>query len=358
MTRIKHLYVHVPFCKTICFYCDFCHRIYNEELVSKWLLTLENEVKEKCHDQYETIYIGGGTPTSLSFAQLQKLLDILKPYSNNVIEYTLEANPENIDEDKIKLLKKYNVNRISLGVQSTDDYLLKTINRKHTFDDVKNVVHLLKDNNITNISVDLMYSLPKQTMDILNKTIDDVLQLDVPHISAYSLTIEDETVFGKKGVKTLDEDIEADMFETLINRLTKNGYVQYEVSNFCKNGYESIHNLGYWNYDDFLGLSLSSSSKIGNKRWTNTKSFDLYFNNYNCKDEDIVLSKDEQMFENIMMSLRLKNGLNIEVFNKKYDENFLNKYKKGISNKYIRINGNRVYCSNLNILNSVLLDFM
>lgn len=355
---IKHLYVHVPFCNSICAYCDFCHRIYNSNLVDKWLVSLKKEISDKCSNSYETIYIGGGTPTSLSNSQLEELLKSIEPYSKEVIEYTIEVNPESLDLEKIKLFNKYHINRISMGVQTSDDNLLKLINRKHTFTDVRNKINLLRENHIENISIDLMYSLPNQTMDILKKTLDDFISLDVPHVSLYSLTIEENSVFGKKGYKSLDSDLEADMYEYINSFLISNGYIQYEVSNYSKKGYESKHNLGYWKYEDFLGISLSASSKVGNRRWTNTFNFEDYFKDYNNKSEDLLLELEDLKFENIMMSLRTIYGLNIEEFNSKYNCNFLSEYKKGIDNPNIFIENGYIKCKKLEILNNVLLDFM
>ena len=243
-TRIKHLYIHVPFCNAICFYCDFAHRVYDFSLAEKWLERLEKEIKDNCKDRYETIYIGGGTPSCLNNDQLDRLLTLIDPYTEEVKEYTIEVNPESLTIDKINIFNRHKVNRISMGVQSSDDAILKALNRKHTFNDVREAVKLLKENKLSNISVDLMYSLPDQDMDILKKAVNDILLLDVPHISLYSLTIEENSVFGKRGVKNLDEDIEADMYEYIEKVLTENGYVHYEVSNFCKEGYESRHNMG------------------------------------------------------------------------------------------------------------------
>ena len=357
-TRIKHLYIHVPFCNAICSYCDFCHRVYDKKLVTKWLETIEKEIQDKCKDNYETIYIGGGTPTSLSIDELDKLLSFIKPYTNKVKEYTIEVNPESLDLDKIKLFNKYGINRISMGVQTSDDELLKLLNRKHTFLDVKEKIELLKDNGLNNISIDLMYSLPDQTIKTLNKTIDDFLKLDIPHVSLYSLTIEENTVFAKKGYKPLDIELEADMYELICKRLKENGYIHYEVSNFSKEGYESKHNIGYWEYEDFLGISMAASSKVGNRRWTNTFSFDEYFKDYNAKTEDIILEQNDLEFENIMMSLRMDKGLDIKKFNDRYNCDLIKKYKKGIDNSNIEIIDDKLRCKNLEILNNILLDFM
>ena len=358
MTRIKHLYIHVPFCKTICSYCDFCHRVYDQKLVDKWLDAITKEIQNKCKDNYETIYIGGGTPTSLNDVQLEKLLCLIKPYTSEVKEYTIEVNPESLDINKINLFRKYSINRISMGVQTSDDGLLKLLNRKHSFEDVKEKIKLLKENGLNNISIDLMYSFPTQTIGMLNKTIDDFLSLDIPHVSLYSLTVEENTVFGKKGYKSLDEDIEADMYELIVNKLESSGYIHYEVSNFSKPNFESKHNIGYWKYEDFLGISLNASSKVGSCRWTNTNNFDDYFNDYNSRIENLSLTIDDMMFENIMMSLRMKDGLNIEEFNTRYNCDLVKYYSKALTNDNLYIEDGYLRVKKLGILNSTLLEFM
>ncbi|MBQ1787875.1 MAG: radical SAM family heme chaperone HemW [Erysipelotrichaceae bacterium] len=355
---INHLYIHVPFCKAICYYCDFCHRVYDEKLAERWLDRLSREAEENCKDQYETIYIGGGTPTTLNDTQLKRLLEMIDPFAERVMEYTIEVNPESLDQRKIDIMKKHGINRVSMGLQSADDNLLKTIGRRHSFDDVKDRIALLKDNGISNISIDLMYSLPGQTMQILQDTLNKALDLNIPHISLYSLTVEENSVFGKKGISSLDEDIEADMYELIEQRLSEKGYIHYEVSNYCLNGYESRHNLGYWNYDDFLGLSLGAAGKIGNSRYTNTRSFEKYFNETDIRDEDLHLSREEMMFENIMMSLRTIYGLDIEAFNRKYDCDLLKEYPKGVNNPGVKVDHGRLVCTDLAVLNRVLLDFM
>ena len=357
-TRIKHLYIHVPFCNGICYYCDFARRICDEKLADKWLDRLEREIEENCHDQYETIYIGGGTPSCLSLKQSERLLRFIYPYASKAIEYTIEANPESLDSGKISLYKQYGVNRISLGVQSSNDILLRTLNRAHDFNTVKNKIRLLKDNSLTNISIDLMYSLPGQDMDILKNTLEDILKLDVPHLSLYSLTIEENSVFGKKGISSLDEDVEADMYELIDKVLNDNGYIHYEVSNFAKKDYESKHNMGYWKYEDFLGLSVGASGKIGNNRYTNTRDLNTYLSSDNIRIENLYLDKKEMMFENIMMSLRTIYGLNIKEFEAKYGVNIRETYKKGLKNRYIIIKDDHLICDNPEVLNNVLLDFM
>ena len=357
-TGIKHLYIHVPFCKGICYYCDFARRVYDEKLADRWLDRLSKEIEDNCHDQFETIYIGGGTPSCLSLKQSERLLSLISPYASEVKEYTIEANPESIDSDKISLYKQYGINRISLGVQSSNDELLRSLNRAHDFKCVIDKVELLKNSGLSNISIDLMYSLPGQDMEILKQSLNDILKLDVPHLSLYSLTIEENSVFGKKGISNLDEEIEADMYELIDKVLRENGYIHYEVSNFAKKGFESKHNMGYWNYDDFLGLSVGASGKIGNNRYSNTRDLNTYLNSDNIRSEDLYLNKKDMMFENIMMSLRTIYGLDIRKFEEKYDVDIRETYEKGLENSNIKIIDNRLICDNLEVLNSVLLDFM
>ena len=357
-TRIKHLYLHVPFCRSICYYCDFAHRVFEQNLADRWLETVIQEIRQKCHDHYETIYIGGGTPTALSSVQLDTLLNEIDAFADQVIEYTIEVNPESLDEEKIDIFKKHHINRISMGIQSCDDAILRSLNRKHSFEDVREKITLLRNKGFDNISGDLMYSLPGQDLTILDKTIGGILSLHLEHISLYSLTIEENSVFGKKGIKPLDEDIEADMYEHIERRLTQAGYIHYEVSNYALEGKQSKHNLSYWNYENFLGISIGASSKIEDRRYTNTRSFEKYFKDPDAKDEDLHLDIDEMEFEHIMMSLRTIYGLDIDMFNKTYHTDLLKKYEKGVNNPAMIIENGRLICTDLEILNHVLLDFI
>ena len=358
MSEVKHLYVHVPFCNSICFYCDFCHRIYDRKIARKWLKRLEKEISDTLQPGYETIYIGGGTPTALEYDILKMLLELLKPYSRQACEYTIEANPESLDEDKIALMKEYGINRVSVGIQSTDPVLLRSLNRKHDFELIKEKIALLKEYGLDNISVDLMYSLPGQTMELLQKTLDDILSLQVPHISIYALTIEENSVFGRQGINALDEDTEADMYERIEQVLTASGYRHYEISNYCKEDCHSRHNIAYWNYEDFIGISLAAASKVGNHRYTNTRSFERYFHDKDILEEDLYLDTKEQMFEHLMMSLRTDTGLDIASFEQRYGCKLIEEYPQAVRHPQIVIDQGRMYCKNREILNTVLLDFM
>ena len=358
--KTKHLYIHVPFCKNICAYCDFTHRVYDETLADRWLSRLEKEFMECVGEEYETIYIGGGTPTSLNVKQLNRLLNLVKPYSFKTAEYTVEANPENLSEDKIVMLKEYGVNRISIGLQSSDDNELRLMMRHHSFNDVENRIELLRKHGINNISADIIYSLPNQNMESLKKTIDDVLSLKLPHLSIYSLTIEPNSIFGKKGLNHLDDETEASMYEYIVSKLSEEGYIQYEVANFAKAGYESKHNLGYWNFDDYRGLSCGSTSKLHHCLYDKTKNITEYINGTKLIETKDELSLKDECFEQVMMSLRTIYGLDLELFKKRYGMDALKMYEKALNknaNSFI-IKDDHLICTKRNILNTVLLDFL
>ncbi len=358
----EHLYLHVPFCKTICYYCDFCHRVYNRDTVLKWLSEVKKEIDSKnINRNLKTVYIGGGTPTSLSKEELNSLLILLDPYTDEVIEYTVEVNPETLDEEKANILLKHKVNRVSLGVQSFNENLLSMMNRKHCIKDIENCIELLRNKGISNISCDLMYSLPLQTADDFLDSLNKLVKMDIPHISFYSLQIEENSVFGKKGYTALDEDTEASMYEMGRDYLVKEGYRQYEISNYCKPGYESKHNMAYWYYKDFYGISLGAAGKENHMRYQNTRNFDEYLNG-NYIDETIELSKKDEMFEHLMMSLRLLEGLDLNEFKERYGRDFKDVYKteleKSLKNNDVYIKNNHLVCNKREILNTILLEFM
>lgn len=358
------LYLHVPFCKSICAYCDFCHTVYNKDNANKWLDALKKEIQSKdINLNLKTIYIGGGTPSSLDDELLDSVLSLLDSYSSNVLEYTVEVNPETVTQEKVSILKKHGVNRISMGLQSSNINLLKLMNRHHTLEDVRNAMFLFESQGITNISLDLMYSLPTQTIYDWKKSLEDCVSLMPKHISIYSLTIEENSVFGKKGYESLDEDIEADMYVYAISYLESKGYKQYEISNFCLESYESKHNLAYWKYDDFYGISTGASGKENDIRYDNVSNLKRYLGSP-LEREEINLTKEDLIFENIMMSLRLKNGFDIEEFNKKYSIDVLEMYTKPIQSNIqkgtLEIKNGYLRCTSNGypILNTILVDFL
>lgn len=319
----NHLYIHIPFCQHICAYCDFCRIGYSKKMADDYLPVLFKEINDLGINNFDTVYLGGGTPSALSIEQLNQLFSFLKKYIKEDTEYTMEVNPETVDEEKVKVIRGGGINRVSLGVQVTQENLLKTIFRKHTYNDVKSVIGLFNNVGITNITIDLMYGIPGQTLADFEESIDEITKLPIKHISLYSLTIEPNSYFGKRGIKALDEETDATMYYEAIRLLSNKGFTHYEISNFALDeNYYSRHNMSYWNYNDFYGVGVSASSKVGNKRYTNTFSLRTYINEYIDKREVINLSDEDVKFEYTMMNLRLKKGLDLNQYKQLFNEDF------------------------------------
>ena len=356
------IYIHVPFCKTICSYCDFCKFYYNEKWVDNYLIALEKEIKEKYkNESIATIYIGGGTPTSLNINQLEKLLQLTKLFNFEKIEFTVETNVD-LSLDKIKLLKQYGVNRISIGVQTVNQKHLKFLNRKHTKEEVINLVNLLKQYDF-NINIDLMYGMPNQTLKELEEDLDFILSLDVNHISTYSLIIEPHTKIYIDNVANIDEDLDYQMYQ-LINQKLKN-YIHYEISNFAKENYYSKHNLVYWNNLEYYGFGIGASGYIDSVRYDNTRLYQNYLNG-NYLFESHKLSKKEKIENEFILGFRKLEGINILEFKAKYDMNVLDigivkkllkEGKLSVDNGYLKINPKYIYISNTILVNFIDLDF-
>jgi len=306
----------VPFCHSICGYCDFCRVRYNEKQAEWYLQVLK---KERDHFSYgdtlTTLYLGGGTPTSLSDDQFARLLAICQQ-SKPVAEYTVEANPESLSSEKIAIMKAHGVNRVSLGIQASQDGLLKRIGRHHSFAQVRTCISSLRKAKIENISGDLMYGLPSQSLDDFKVSLKALCDLRLPHLSLYSLTLEEGSLFYKQGQKQVSAQAEEEFYFTALELLKKQGYIQYEISSFCLPGFQSRHNLHYWDYGDFLGLGPGAASKAGAHRWQNARRFKDY--EAGLRDEDIKLSLSEQHFEFVMMNLRKKAGFAMKTFQSRY----------------------------------------
>ena len=327
----KALYVHVPFCQSICAYCDFTRVGYHDGLVEQWLIALEKELNSKqINPKLETLYIGGGTPTCLNAEQLKHLLSLLEPYTKEIKEYTIEVNPETMDDEKIQICKQYGINRMSIGLQSIEPKLLKLMNRHHDWKMVKELVEKLRKQGIDNLSLDCMYSLPFQTMEHLLNTLNALIDLKVPHISLYSLTIEENSEFKRKNLDKLDDETEAEMYFKACEVLENAGYKQYEISNFALDDRRSLHNQVYWHYDDFYGISIGASGKENHQRYDNTCNFNDYFRGQWLK-ETIELSLEDEMFEMVMMNLRLKEGISMERFYQHFQRDLYEVYQKSIN---------------------------
>lgn len=312
------IYIHIPFCNSICTYCDFCKIFYNKKYINDYLNNLEQEIKVRYKSEIvNTIFIGGGTPSSLDDEELIRLMNIIEIFKlNDNYEFTVECNIESITENKLKIMKKYGVNRISIGVESFDNSIIKLLGRNHTKKDVYNKMGIVK-RYFSNISIDLIYAA-YDDINILKSDIDCFLKLDIPHISTYSLIIEDNTMLKINGMKNIDEDIDYEMYKYIEDALEKNDYIHYEISNYAKNGYQSKHNLVYWNNEEYYGFGLSSTSYINNERITNTKNLRKYLNG-EYLDTSVYEDKDIRMENEIMLGLRKLDGIDLDRFKEKFN---------------------------------------
>ena len=311
------IYIHIPFCNSICTYCDFCKIFYNKKYINDYLNNLEQEIKVRYKSEIvNTIFIGGGTPSSLDDEELIRLMNIIEIFKlNDNYEFTVECNIESITENKLKIMKKYGVNRISIGVESFDNSIIKLLGRNH---------------------------------------IDCFLKLDIPHISTYSLIIEDNTMLKINGMKNIDEDIDYEMYKYIEDALEKNNYIHYEISNYAKNGYQSKHNLVYWNNEEYYGFGLSSTSYINNERITNTKNLRNYLNGkYICTS--ISEDKEIKMENEVMLGLRKLDGIDLDRFKDKFNvslediyniDNLISEGYLVKEDNYIKINKKYMYISN------------
>lgn len=358
----KAVYIHIPFCDHICGYCDFTRFKYGRVISDDFMVRLIGQIN-RLPNNLETVYVGGGTPTSLETDQLEALLKAIKPHLGLDYEWTFEGNPENLTTDKVQLLYDYGVNRMSLGVQTTDDDLLEKIGRHHKFYDVGKGVSLLREIGINNISLDLMYGLPNQTLDSFIQSMKDVIDLKPDHVSIYALTVEPNSLFGRKGVKPVPIEVETEMFLKCIDLMTENGYDHYEISNFSLPGKRSRHNQVYWRYENFYALGPGSSMKMDNVRRTWTKRLGEYLQK-DAFSEEIILSNEDMMFEFVMMGLRIREGIThdrfLGVFGKTMESVFKEAIEIGVKRNLLIKDeiGIRTTFEGYVMLDDVLLPFM
>ncbi len=320
MHKVDAVYIHIPFCNYICAYCDFCKIFYNKEYVNRYLDALDQEIINNYKGEVITsLYIGGGTPSSLDLEELEKLLKTLKIFNlSKDCEITFESNADSLSLDKIKLLKDFGVNRVSLGVETINKKLQDVLERRTSKDTVINCINNLKSVGITNINVDLIYAIKGETLEDLNNDLEFLLSLDVPHISTYSLIIEDNTKLKIKGIKNIDKVIDRNMYDLISKTLKNNNYIHYEISNFSYDGFMSKHNLKYWRNLEYYGFGVGASGYIDNIRYTNTRSITNYIDGKTIIDKEIVTLKDKMFYE-IMLGFRTSMGIDKIEFKDKYN---------------------------------------
>ncbi len=363
MNKIKSVYIHIPFCNSICSYCDFCKVVYNSDWISPYLNRLNEEIENSyMGEEIDTIYIGGGTPSSLSLLELEKLFNVLDNFKkSSSIEFTFECNLSDIEEKKMQFLFAKGVNRLSIGIESFDPDKLKFMNREANFKDAKRKMELLRKIGFKNINLDLMYALPLENIKMVQKDLNLLLKLKPEHISTYSLIIEKNTLVGLNKIKPIEEDRDAKMYEVICKTLKKAGFKHYEVSNFAKSGYESRHNLTYWNNEEYYGFGCGASGYVAAVRYENTKSLTEYLKG-NFVSSRSLMSKVDNMENELILGFRKLEGISLQSFFDKFEENMQNIFpiKPLVKSGDIIYKDGRVYINpkKLYVMNEILIKLI
>ena len=368
------VYIHIPFCKQKCYYCDFLSFANKENLQEKYVEAVLKEIKNFFDQNREfkikTIYIGGGTPSYIKPSYIEKIMNSLN--KENAQEITIEVNPGTVDKEKLEIYKNAGINRLSIGLQSTQNNLLKQIGRIHTFEDFLNTYNLAKEVGFENINVDLMIGLPNQTIKDIKESLENVTSLNPKHISIYSLIVEDGTklsnMIENKKLKLPDEELERQMYWYVKDFLELKGYNQYEISNFAKIGYEAKHNLDCWNQSEYIGFGLASHSYLGNIRFCNTDNLEEYIKNAEENKFDKIIQEQQTEFEKqkeyMLLGLRKIEGISIQDFKNKFGENpifiFRNEINKLVEEGLLNIGTNNIKLTNkgLDLANIVWEEFI
>lgn len=313
---IRHIYVHIPFCARICPYCAFYKDLLDRSQTDRFCAALLREVQRHAQDRHllpSTIYFGGGTPTALTTAQLDRVLRAFRQLDlSDLVEWTMEANPGSVSPRKASLLQNLGVTRLSLGVQSWDADLLKLLGRDHTPAHIHETARVLREAGFGNINVDLMFGLPGQTLAQWRETLEKTIALGPEHISAYCLTYEEDTEFflrHARGELKSDNDADAEFFEMTMSILQEAGYIHYEISNYARSGFESAHNRAYWNGEDYLGMGPSAFSTVGDERWQNICDYRAYIERSCPVGSREHLTNAMKRAERIALSLRTREGV-------------------------------------------------
>ena len=370
------LYIHIPFCKKKCSYCDFVSFSDKNSLIEKYKEAVIKEIKNKNISKYKinTIYIGGGTPSILDSKCISDIINEVKEYILDNAEVTIEINPGTADREKLKKYKEIGINRLSIGLQSTDNEILKKIGRIHSFEEFLNIYSLARKEGFNNINVDLMLGLPGQTIEILEESVRKIIKLNPEHISIYSLILEENTKMWdmvNNGILQLpSEDIERKMYWKVKNMLENNGYIHYEISNFAKKGYESRHNSDCWEQKEYIGVGLAAHSYLNKIRFSNTSNLEEYINNIDNEDFDKNITINETQTdedtkkEYMLLGLRKIDGVSISKYKNKFGENPVFKYRqeleKLVKENLLEIDGDNIKLTNkgLDLANLVWEEFV
>lgn len=330
---IEGIYIHIPFCEQICVYCDFHKEIATDKKKKMYINRLMKSIDHLNDDfsELKTIYIGGGTPSNLDNELLEKLLKSIKIKFDlsKVIEYTIEANPNDITKQKSKLFAKYGINRVSLGVQSFDDQVLSSMNRSHQADDIEKSIKCLKHAGIENISIDLIFGFNNQSLSQVSYDLEKVISLDIKHISYYALILEEKSIMHflvKQGkMRIVDEDLDYLMYNKIIDTLKENGYKHYEISNFSLDGYDSMHNMLYWTQKSYLGLGSGAHSYVGDKRFFQSPNVQEYISSSNdqqCRE----FYPSYPLEDALIFGLRVLKGINVLALEQEFKISLFERY--------------------------------
>ena len=407
------IYIHIPFCKQKCYYCDFVSFSNKQNFVENYVEAVKTEINNYFQDKtilerytVTTIYIGGGTPSYIDSKYICEIMDVLE---NNLkqnkvkfedMEITIEVNPGTVNKEKLEQYKKEKINRLSIGLQSTNNEMLKQIGRIHTYEQFLETYNMAKEVGFENINVDLMIGLPNQTIEDIKRSLKEVIQLNPTHISVYSLIIEEGTVIAQKienhQLQEMDEELERNMYWYVKNTLELNGYTHYEISNFAKQGKESKHNLNCWRQKEYIGIGLAAHSYLNSVRYTNTSEIEQYITRMNHlngqivndilelsnnKKEKTILEENEKDIEIVyeieevqdaedrkkeymLLGLRTIEGVSISKFKEKYIDNpiflFRKELEKLVEEKLVMIDGDCIKLTNkgLDLANLVWEEFI
>ncbi len=345
MKKDISLYIHIPFCESKCYYCDFASYSNIDEKIENYIDCVCMEILQNAEilSQYniQTIYFGGGTPSYIDAKYIKKIMDIIRLFSDNnntdnFSEVTIEVNPNSVTNEKIQTYIKSGINRISIGLQSTHNDVLECIGRKHKYEDFLKVLDMCKSNNLNNISLDIIYPLPNLGLKKFSQTIDTILKLgntyNIQHISVYNLEVHPKTkmefLLNEGFLELVDEEVEYEMKEILEEKLNENKYKKYEVSNFAKEGFTSKHNMRYWKQEQYIGFGISAASFFAGTRYTNTSNLNEYIDCIN-NGKNTVVQKDELdkmslIKEYVILNLRLVDGINVSSFYTKFKIDIFN----------------------------------
>lgn len=360
---MESVYIHIPFCKSICSYCDFCKVLYHGPWVVQYLNALVEEIKDKYDGEViKTMYIGGGTPSALDMKDLKYLFEIVNHFNLAPdLEFTFECNLNDINEELLTFLKENRVNRLSIGIESFNPKKLQFMERNHTFEDANSKMKLMRKMGFDNINVDFMYGISKESIRDMKKDLDKILKLNPDHISTYSLIVEDNTKVGISGVLPIPEELDASMYEYICEKLELKNYEHYEVSNFALKGKKSKHNLNYWDNNEYYGFGLGAAGYIHGVRYENTRSLTKYLNGEFLFKEE-VLSKEDKMYNELMLGFRKMEGISLKEFFRKYEVNMQEVFdlKEVLAEEELIVDGEYIYVNPeyIYVMNEILIKIL